>query len=202
VHDAVTFLLDHLPDHLHLLMATRSDPPLPLARLRSRGQLTELRATDLRFTPAEAQEFLNQVMGLDLTASDVRALEERTEGWIAGLQLAALSLRGIPERGDVDGFIEAFTGSNRFVIDYLADEVLPDNPPRSATSCSAPPSSNDSPAPCATQSPAAPTAHRRWRTSSVATSSSSRSTITAPGTATTISSPTSSTHACSPSSPT
>jgi LuxR family maltose regulon positive regulatory protein len=128
VHDAVTFLLDHLPDHLHLLMATRSDPPLPLARLRSRGQLTELRAADLRFTPAEAQEFLNRVMGLDLTASDVQALEERTEGWIAGLQLAALSLRGIPERGDVDGFIEAFTGSNRFVIDYLADEVLARQP--------------------------------------------------------------------------
>jgi LuxR family transcriptional regulator, maltose regulon positive regulatory protein len=128
VHDAVTFLLDHLPDHLHLLMATRSDPPLPLARLRSRGQLTELRAADLRFTPAEAQEFLNRVMGLDLTASDVRALDERTEGWIAGLQLAALSLRGIPERGDVDGFIEAFTGSHRFVIDYLADEVLARQP--------------------------------------------------------------------------
>jgi LuxR family transcriptional regulator, maltose regulon positive regulatory protein len=130
VHDAVTFLLDHLPDHVRLLMATRSDPPLPLARLRSRGQLTELRATDLRFTPAEAQEFLNRVMGLDLTASDVQALDERTEGWIAGLQLAALSLRGIPERGDVDGFIEAFTGSNRFVIDYLADEVLARQPTR------------------------------------------------------------------------
>jgi LuxR family maltose regulon positive regulatory protein len=128
VHDAVTFLLDHLPDHLHLLVATRSDPPLPLARLRSRGQLTELRAADLRFTAAEAQEFLNRVMGLDLTAADVQALEERTEGWIAGLQLAALSLRGIPERGDIAGFIEAFTGSNRFVIDYLADEVLARQP--------------------------------------------------------------------------
>jgi LuxR family maltose regulon positive regulatory protein len=128
VHDAVTFLLDHLPDHLHLLIATRSDPPLPLARLRSRGQLTELRAADLRFTAAEAQEFLNRVMGLDLTAADVQALDDRTEGWIAGLQLAALSLRGIPERGAVDVFIEAFTGSNRFVIDYLADEVLARQP--------------------------------------------------------------------------
>ena len=128
VHEAVAFLLDHLPDHLHLVIATRSDPPLPLARLRSRGQLTELRAADLRFTPAEALEFLNQVMGLDLTAADVDALEERTEGWIAGLQLAALSLRGIPERGEVAGFIEAFTGSNRFVIDYLADEVLARQP--------------------------------------------------------------------------
>jgi LuxR family transcriptional regulator, maltose regulon positive regulatory protein len=123
VHEAVTFLLDHLPGQLHLVIATRSDP-LPLARLRSRGQLTEVRAADLRFAPAEAREFLNQVMGLDLTAADVEALEERTEGWIAGLQLAALSLRGMPDRGAVAGFIEAFTGSNRFVIDYLADEVL------------------------------------------------------------------------------
>jgi LuxR family maltose regulon positive regulatory protein len=128
VHEAVAFLLDHLPDRLHLVMATRSDPPLPLARLRSRGQLTELRGADLRFTPAEAREFLNRVMGLDLTAANVAALEGRTEGWIAGLQLAALSLRGIPERGEVAGFIEAFTGSNRFVIDYLADEVLARQP--------------------------------------------------------------------------
>ncbi len=129
VHEAVTFLLDHLPDQLHLVMATRSDPPLPLARLRSRGQLTELRAADLRFTPAEAREFLNQVMGLELTAADVDALEDRTEGWIAGLQLAALSLRGIKDRDEVANFISAFTGSNRFVIDYLADEVLARQPP-------------------------------------------------------------------------
>ena len=128
VHEAVTFLVDHLPDPLHLVMATRSDPPLPLARLRSRGQLTEVRAADLRFTPAEAREFLNRAMGLDLTAADVDALEERTEGWIVGLQLAALSLRGIPERDEVAGFIDAFTGSNRFVIDYLADEVLARQP--------------------------------------------------------------------------
>ena len=130
VHEAVTFLLDHLPDHLHLVMATRSDPPLPLARLRSRGQLCELRAADLRFTPAEAREFLNQVMGLELTAADVDALEDRTEGWIAGLQLAALSLRGIADREEVADFIQAFTGSNRFVIDYLADEVLARQPPQ------------------------------------------------------------------------
>jgi LuxR family maltose regulon positive regulatory protein len=128
VHEAVTFLLDHLPDHLHLLMATRADPPLPLARLRSRGQLTELRAADLRFTPAEAQDFLNRVMGLHLTVGDVRALDDRTEGWIAGLQLAALSLRGIAERGGIEEFIKTFTGSNRFVIDYLADEVLARQP--------------------------------------------------------------------------
>jgi LuxR family maltose regulon positive regulatory protein len=127
-HEAVAFLLDHLPDRLHLVMATRSDPPLPLARLRSRGQLTELRGADLRFTAPEAREFLNRAMGLDLTAANVDALEERTEGWIAGLQLAALSLRGIPGRGEVAGFIEAFTGSNRFVIDFLADEVLARQP--------------------------------------------------------------------------
>ena len=128
VHEAVTFLLDHLPDCLHLMVATRSDPPLPVARLRSRGQLTEVRAADLRFTPAEAREFLNQAMGLDLTPADVDALEERTEGWVVGLQLAALSLRSMPERGQVAAFIEAFTGSNRFVIDYLADEVLARQP--------------------------------------------------------------------------
>ena len=128
VHETVTFLLDHLPDQLHLVMATRSDPPMPLARLRSRGQLTELRAADLRFTPSEAQEFLNQVMGLELTEADVDALEDRTEGWIAGLQLAALSLRGIADHEEIANFIEAFTGSNRFVIDYLADEVLARQP--------------------------------------------------------------------------
>ncbi|TCO50189.1 LuxR family maltose regulon positive regulatory protein [Kribbella antiqua] len=124
VHEAMTFLLDHGPDQLHLLVATRSDPPLPLSRLRSRGQLTEVRAADLRFEPAEAREFLNEMMALRLTEGDVRALEERTEGWIAGLQLAALSLRDASDRGDVAEFIGAFTGSNRFVIDYLVDEVL------------------------------------------------------------------------------
>jgi len=128
VHKAVTFLLEHLPDHLKLVIATRSDPPLLLNRLRSRGQLTEVRAADLRFTPAEARDFLNQAMGLDLTPADVEALEERTEGWIAGLQLAALSLRDISEPGQVAAFIEAFTGSNRFVIDYLAEEVLARQP--------------------------------------------------------------------------
>ncbi len=129
VHEAVTFLLDHAPDQVHLMVATRADPPLPVARLRSRGQLVEVRGADLRFTPDEAQQFLNQAMGLDLEAADVNALEERTEGWIAGLQLAALSLRAIPTRSEVIDFIEAFTGSNRFVIDYLADEVLARQPP-------------------------------------------------------------------------
>ncbi|GIF49414.1 LuxR family maltose regulon positive regulatory protein [Asanoa ferruginea] len=128
VHEAVTFLLDHLPDRLHLIIATRADPPLPLARLRTRGQLTEVRAADLRFTASEARDFLNGVMGLELTAADVAALEDRTEGWIAGLQLAALSLHGIADRAEVAGFIAAFAGSNRFVIDYLADEVLARQP--------------------------------------------------------------------------
>jgi LuxR family maltose regulon positive regulatory protein len=124
VHEAMTFLLDHMPEQLHLLVATRSDPPFPLSRLRSRGQLTEVRAAGLRFVLAEARAFLNEVMDLDLADSDVRALEERTEGWIAGLQLAALSLRGLAQRGAIVDFIEAFTGSNRLVIDYLVDEVL------------------------------------------------------------------------------
>ena len=125
VHEAVAFLLDHLPDQLHLVVATRADPPFPLARLRGRGQLTEIRVDDLRFAAAEAGAFLNDVMGLQLAADDVLALEGRTEGWVAGLQLAALSLRGV---SDVGGFIDAFTGSHRFVIDYLADEVLARQP--------------------------------------------------------------------------
>jgi LuxR family transcriptional regulator, maltose regulon positive regulatory protein len=124
VHEASVFLLEHLPPRLHLVVATRSDPPFPLARLRSRGQLAEVRAADLRFTSVEAREFLNQVMGLDLAPADVAALDERTEGWVAGLQLAGLSLRGIADRDQVVEFVEAFTGSSRFVLDYLADEVL------------------------------------------------------------------------------
>ncbi len=121
IHDALTFLLEHLPPQMHLVIATRDDPPLPLARLRARGQLTELRATDLRFISSEAAEFLNQVMGLDLSAEDIAALEDRTEGWIAGLQLAAISMQG---HEDATGFIKSFTGSHRFVLDYLVEEVL------------------------------------------------------------------------------
>nr|MBA3276909.1 helix-turn-helix transcriptional regulator [Chloroflexia bacterium] len=101
--------------------------PLPLARLRARGELTELRAAELRFTPDEAAVFLNQVMGLGLSAGDVAALEARTEGWIAGLQLAALSIRG---RDDVAGFIRAFTGDDRYIVDYLVEEVLRRQPER------------------------------------------------------------------------
>ncbi len=127
VDDALAFLLEHLPPQVHLVIATREDPNLPLARLRGRGQLSELRAADLRFTPSEAAEFLNQVMGLDLSAEDIAALETRTEGWIAGLQLAALSMRG---REDVPGFIRAFAGDNRYIVDYLVEEVLQRQPER------------------------------------------------------------------------
>ena len=121
VDEALAFMLEHLPPRMHLVIATREDPDLPIARLRAGGKLTEIRASDLRFTPGEAAEFLNQVMGLDLSAEDVAALESRTEGWIAGLQMAALSLQGTPH---ADGFIRAFTGSHRFVLDYLVEEVL------------------------------------------------------------------------------
>ena len=130
VEQALTFLLDHLPPHLHLVIATREDPPLPLARLRARGHLTEVRATDLRFTHSEAAAFLNQVMGLKLSAEDIAALERRTEGWIAGLQLAAISLQG---QQDAAGFIRSFTGSHHFVLDYLVEEVLGQQPERVQT---------------------------------------------------------------------
>src|SRR4030081_2885814 len=106
---------------MRLLIATREDPQFPLARLRGGGQLSELRVTDLRFTPSEAGGFLNQAMGLHLSADDVATLETRTEGWIAGLQLAALSLQGHP---DASTFIQSFTGSHHFVLDYLLEEVL------------------------------------------------------------------------------
>lgn len=125
VDNVLTFLLEHLPPQMHLVIASREDPQLPLSRLRVRNQLTELRAADLRFTPAEAAEFLNRVMGLNLSAEDVAALEARTEGWIAGLQMAAISLRGLP---DAASFIQAFTGSHHFVLDYLLEEVLQRQP--------------------------------------------------------------------------
>jgi LuxR family maltose regulon positive regulatory protein len=121
VHDALAFLLDHRPENLHLVIGSREDPPLPLARLRARRQIAELRAADLRFSPEEAAAFLQDVMGLELDAEAIATLEARTEGWIAGLQLAALAMQ---DRADQAGFIAAFAGSNRFVIDYLASEVL------------------------------------------------------------------------------
>jgi LuxR family maltose regulon positive regulatory protein len=125
VDEALTFLLEHLPPHMHLVINTREDPHLPLARLRARGQLTELRAADLRFTPTEATGFLNQVMGLNLSVEDISTLESRTEGWIAGLQLAAISMQG---NKDVSGFIREFAGDHRYIVDYLVEEVLHSQP--------------------------------------------------------------------------
>jgi len=125
IHSALAFLLDHLPEKLHLVVATRVDPPWPLPRFRARDQLIEIRATDLRFTSDETAAFLNQVMGLNLSAENIAALESRTEGWIASLQLAAISMRG---RADVTGFIRAFTGSHVYVAEYLIEEVLERQP--------------------------------------------------------------------------
>ena len=130
IHDLLGFLLDHLPPRMHLVIATRADPPLPLARLRARGQLAEMRVSDLRFTPAEAAAFLNQATGRDLAAEELAALEARTEGWIAGLQLAALSMERQQSQGagDISGFIRAFAGDDRYVVDYLMEEVLQGQP--------------------------------------------------------------------------
>lgn len=125
IHAGLSFLLDHLPDNLHLIVSTRVDPPWPLARFRVRDQLVEIRAMDLRFTTEEAADFLNKVMGLELSVQHVTALEERTEGWIASLQLAAISMKG---RNDVDGFIQVFTGSHVYVAEYLIEEVLSHQP--------------------------------------------------------------------------
>src|SRR5215204_2704697 len=127
VNGIVSFLLERLPSNVHLVIASRIDPPLPLARLRARGQITEINATDLFFTREEAVAFMKDTMGLNLSDKDVGALEERTEGWIAGLQLAALSMR---DRKDIPGFVRSFSGSHRDVLDYLADEVLGRQPER------------------------------------------------------------------------
>ena len=121
VHASLEFLLEHRPPGLHPVLASRADPPLALARLRGRGQLAELRAAELRFTASEAAAMLREAAGADLPDAAVAALTDRTEGWAAGLQLAALSLRG---QADVAGFVAAFTGSHRYVLDFLAEEVL------------------------------------------------------------------------------
>jgi LuxR family maltose regulon positive regulatory protein len=126
IHEAITFLLEHLPPQLHLLLVSRTVPPLPLSRWRVRRQVTEIHTADLRFTPSESIEFLNTVMALGLAEDDIAALEVRTEGWIAGLQLAALSLQ---EQADRSGFIKAFSGDDRYVLDYLLDEVFNRQPP-------------------------------------------------------------------------
>ena len=125
VDRAVTFLIEHLPRQMHLVISSREDPHLPLARLRVQDCMTELRETDLRFTATEAGEFLTKVMGLPLGGDDIAVLEQRTEGWIAGLQLAALSLQG---RQDIARFISSFTGNHQFVLDYLVEEVLRKQP--------------------------------------------------------------------------
>ena len=125
VHGVISFLLEHQPTNMHLVISSRINPPLPLSRLRARNQMMELDASKLSFTSQEAATFLNSAMGLGLSAEDVAALEERTEGWIAGLQLAALSMR---DREDVSGFVKAFSGSHRDVLDYLAEEVLERQP--------------------------------------------------------------------------
>jgi ATP/maltotriose-dependent transcriptional regulator MalT len=121
IHDALKFLIGNMPPQMHLVISTREDPQFHISRLRAGGQLTDLRATDLRFELSEAINFLNQITGLNLTKDDVALLETRTEGWIAGLVLAAISLQG---NDDPAGFIASFTGSNRLVLDYLAEEVL------------------------------------------------------------------------------
>ncbi len=121
VHQAVSYLLDHRPEPLHLVIATRADPPLPLARLRARSDMLELRMTDLRFTTQEATDFLNHTMGLKVSPEDVGRITQRTEGWIAGLQMAALSMQNV---SDISGFITAFTGSHHYIFDYLLEEIL------------------------------------------------------------------------------
>jgi LuxR family transcriptional regulator, maltose regulon positive regulatory protein len=121
VHNGMAFLLDHLLPRMHLVIASRADPPLPLARLRARGEIVEIRAEDLRFSADEAGRYFHDSMGLDLTARDVAALEERTEGWIAALQLAALSMQG---RSDISGFIASFAGDDRYIVDYLGGRGL------------------------------------------------------------------------------
>lgn len=125
VRDGVAFLVEHLPPHIHLVIASRADPALPLARMRARGELVEIRADDLRFTPDETAAYLNEAMALTLMVEDVSALAERTEGWIAALQLAALSMQG---RDDITGFISDFAGDDRYIVDYLVEEVLQRQP--------------------------------------------------------------------------
>jgi LuxR family maltose regulon positive regulatory protein len=121
IHQQLAFLLDHQPPQIHLVIASREDPPLPLSRLRARGQMVDIRQADLRFTEEEASNFLQQIMQLNLTAADVAALHRRTEGWIAGLQLVALSMQG---SADVQRLVASFAGSHRYVLDYLIDEVF------------------------------------------------------------------------------
>ena len=129
IFDATTFLIDHLPPQLHLLITSRTDPLLPWPRLRAGRELTELRMGDLRFSDQEAADYLRNLMGLELSSEQVAALEVRTEGWIAGLQMAALSMQGLEKKDGISAFIADFTGSHRYIFDYLTDEVLRQRPP-------------------------------------------------------------------------
>ena len=130
IHQQLVFLVEHQPPQMHLVLLTREDPPLPLALLRARGQMVEIRQDDLRFSPEECADFLGRVMGLHLTKDDIAALERRTEGWIAGLQLAALSMQGLDDSGEytTSDFVEAFTGSSHYILDYLIEEVFERQP--------------------------------------------------------------------------
>lgn len=125
IHQQLAFWLEHQPPQMHLVIATREDPPLPLSRLRARGQIADIRQADLLFTVEETSDFLRRAMALELAPGDVAALQERTEGWIAGLQLAALSLQG---RDDAHQVVESFTGSHRYILDYLIEEVFQRQP--------------------------------------------------------------------------
>lgn len=125
VHEAVDFFVDRLPPHVHLVIGSRADPPLPVARLRARGELVEIRAADLRFTPDEAAEYFKDVMAVDLGPGELAKLSGRTEGWIAALQLAALSMQG---RDDIPEFVNSFAGDDRYIVDYLVEEVLQRQP--------------------------------------------------------------------------
>ena len=195
VHASLAFLLEHLPPGLHLVLASRSDPPLPLARLRARGQLAELRTDDLRFTAEEAAALLRESAGPGLPDAAVAALAARTEGWAAGLQLAALSLRG---RSDIAGFVAAFSGSHRYILDYLTGEVL-DGQPEQVREFLLETSVLErlSPAACATRSPAGTTARRCWSKWSRRACSWCRWMRFAAGGVTTTCSPTCSAPACS-----
>ena len=197
IDHALTYLVEHLPPHMHLVIATREDPPLPLARLRAGGHLTEVRAIDLRFTDFEAAEFLNQTMGLTLSAEDVSRISSRTEGWIAGLQLAALSLQG---HKDTAGFIRAFTGAtiSCWTIWWKKSWAAARSLRRS---CSTPPSSTGCMARCVMPSPARREATRGWRPWSAATSLSWRWMTSATGIAITTCLPTCSLRICWQSSP-
>ena len=194
VSQGMAFLVDHLPAHVHVVLSTRADPDLPLARWRARGELVEIRVADLRFTPEETFAYLAGATGHALAAADVEVLAERTEGWIAALQLAALSLRG---RDDVSGFIRRFAGDDRYIVDYLIEEVLRHLPDPVRGFLLRRQSSTGSPARCATPSPVATTAARCSRLSNAPTCSSSPSTTSGSGTATTTCSPTSCGRACS-----